>query len=327
VHDRPIVYTDHESGFTWRPRNYGRSFYGPITLREALTRSVNNATVHLFRDVGVDYVMHYAYRLGIRSPLSRDLSLALGSSVVSLLELTNAYAVYPAGGRRMRPVYIRRVTNRDGEVLLRNLILGGGAAAEESGGDALAAVSSAPLALGDAASELPEAEIAEVPEDERIVSREHAYLVADLLRAVVVDPDGTGWRLRALQRPVAGKTGTTNDQADAWFMGFTPSITTGVWVGHDESRFLGWGETGSRAAAPIWVGYMQAAVADRPLRDFAVPEPIVFARVDRKTGLLADASSEDTVFQSFLADHVPTETSGNAQTQSEGRRLLRMDDF
>jgi penicillin-binding protein 1A len=327
VHDRPIVYTDHESGFTWRPRNYGRSFYGPITLREALTRSVNNATVHLFRDVGVDYVMHYAYRLGIRSPLSRDLSLALGSSVVSLLELTSAYAVYPAGGRRMRPVYIRSVTNRDGEVLLRNVILGGGAAAEESGDDALAAVSSAPLALGDAASELPEAEIAEVPEDERIVSREHAYLVADLLRAVVVDPDGTGWRLRALQRPVAGKTGTTNDQADAWFMGFTPSITTGVWVGHDESRFLGWGETGSRAAAPIWVGYMQAAVADRPLRDFAVPEPIVFARVDRKTGLLADASSEDTVFQSFLADNVPTETSGNAQTQSEGRRLLRMDDF
>jgi penicillin-binding protein 1A len=321
VHDRPIVYTDDESGFTWRPRNYGRSFYGPITLREALARSVNNATVHLFRDVGVDYVMRYAHRLGIESELSRDLSLALGSSVVSLLEITNAYAVYPAGGRRMQPVYIRSVKNRDGEVLLENLVLG---AHRDADDDGLAAVSAAPV--GDEPA-LPAADMPEVPEAERVVTPEHAYLVSDLLRAVVVDPDGTGWRLRALQRPAAGKTGTTNDQADAWFMGFTPEITTGVWVGHDETRFLGWGETGSRAAAPIWVEYMQAAVADRPLRDFAVPEQIVFARVDRKTGLLADASSEDTVFQSFLADQVPTETSGNAQTQSEGRRLLRMDDF
>ena len=321
VHDRPIVYTDEESGFTWRPRNYGRSFYGPITLREALARSVNNATVHLFRDVGVDYVMRYARRLGIESDMSRDLSLALGSSVVSLLELTNAYAVYPAGGRDVKPVYIRSVKNRDGEVLLENLVLGGGSDAEDAD---LAAVS-APPETGDLV--LPEAELPEVPEEERVISAEHAYLVADLLRAVVVDPDGTGWRLRALQRPAAGKTGTTNDQADAWFMGFTPSIATGVWVGHDETRFLGWGETGSRAAAPIWVEYMQAAVANRPLRDFAVPEAIVFARVDRKTGLLADASSEDTVFQSFASDDVPTETSGNAQTQSEGRRLLRMDDF
>ena len=142
VHDRPIVYTDEESGFTWRPRNYGRAFYGPITLREALARSVNNATVHLFRDVGVDYVMHYARRLGIQSPLSRDLSLALGSSVVSLLELTSAYAVYPAAGRRVEPIYIRSVKNRNGEVLLRDAHLGG-THTEVSNDDGVAAVSAA----------------------------------------------------------------------------------------------------------------------------------------------------------------------------------------
>jgi penicillin-binding protein 1A len=126
---------------------------------------------------------------------------------------------------------------------------------------------------------------------------------------------------------VAGKTGTTNDQADAWFIGFSPDVVTGVWVGHDENRFLGWGETGGRTASPIWVDYMRVALADRPVRDFAVPEQIVFARIDRKTGLLADATSSDTVFQSFLADTEPSETAGHAQDSSDDLRLLRMDSF
>jgi len=314
VFDRPVVYTDEESGFVWRPRNYGRAFYGPITLRDALARSVNNATVHLFRDVGVDYVISYARQLGIQSPLNRDLSLALGSSDLSLLEMTRAYATFPAQGRRVDPVYIRRVTDPNGEVLLENLTLGQVLGENE---DAAELAPVATLAGGE------KVELAEGA----VISPEHAYLVADLLRAVVADPDGTGWRLRDLRRPVAGKTGTTNDQADAWFLGFSPNIATGVWVGHDESRFLGWGETGSRAAAPIWLDFMRSALARRRVRDFPVPEPIVFALVDRKTGLLADQSSQATVFQSFLVGTVPTESAIKAQNRDEGRRLLRMDDF
>jgi penicillin-binding protein 1A len=142
---------------------------------------------------------------------------------------------------------------------------------------------------------------------------------------VVEDPHGTGWRLRALGRPLAGKTGTTNDQADAWFIGFSPEILTGVWVGHDESRFLGYGETGSRAAAPIWVDYMKVALSERKRRDFPVPDPIEFARIDRKTGLLADPSSSNTVFQAFLEGTAPTETASSARTTSESRRKLRLD--
>ncbi|NNL68098.1 MAG: PBP1A family penicillin-binding protein, partial [Myxococcales bacterium] len=198
VHDRPVVYRDSESGFVWRPRNYGRQFYGPITLREALARSVNNATVHLFRDVGVDYVMRYARRVGIESPLNRDLSLALGSSDVSLVELTSAYAVFPAGGRRVRPTFIRSVKNRDGEVLLSNVILGNSAASEED--PEVAGL--APVAAAAPPFEPP-------AEGEQVMAPEHAYLVTDLLRAVVVDSNGTGWRLRDLKRPAAGKTGTT----------------------------------------------------------------------------------------------------------------------
>jgi penicillin-binding protein 1A len=330
VFDRPVVYTDDESGFIWRPRNYKRSFYGPITLREALARSVNNATVHLFRDVGIDYVIKYARRLGIESPLSRNLSLALGSSSLSLLELTRAYGVFVSGGRRVSPIFIRRVTDRDGMVLLENEVLGASVEVASDSGEPTQEVAEQ---TADAVDEpaptdaTPPADAELGSDPDQLISPEEAYLVVSLLRAVVEDPGGTGFRLRVLQRPVAGKTGTTNDQADAWFMGFSPDILTGVWVGHDETRYLGSGETGSRAAAPIWVDYMRAALAGRAVRDFPVPDRIEFARIDRKTGLLAGESTESTVFQPFLQGTVPTEMADSARAHSESRRQLRLDSF
>jgi penicillin-binding protein 1A len=280
--------------------------------------------VHLFRDVGIDYVIEYARRLGIESPLNRDLSLALGSSGMSLLDPTRAYAVFAAGGRRIEPVFIRRVTDRDGMVLLENVRLGAAGEADVDPSE----VEEDFIDVAAAAEDQEVTDDAEFPLDpDQIIPPEEAYLAVSLLRAVVEDPKGTGHRLRALRRPVAGKTGTTNDQADAWFMGFSPDIVTGVWVGHDESRFLGFGETGSRAAAPIWVGYMGAALEDRSARDFAVPESIEFARIDRKTGLLAGGSSASTVFQPFLQGTVPTEMADSARTDSESRRQLRLDSF
>jgi len=320
VFDRPVVYTDEESGFIWRPRNYKRSFYGPITIREALARSVNNATVHLFRDVGVDFVIDYARKLGIESPLSRDLSLALGSSGVSLMEITRAYGVFAAGGRRVVPTFIRRVTDRDGKVLVEEVALGatGGEAIEET--EVVEAVDAATVVATPFGEEPP-------PDPNQVISPEEAFLATTLLQAVVEDPRGTGHRLRVLRTPLGGKTGTTNDQADAWFVGFSPDIATGVWVGHDETRFLGYGETGSRAAAPIWVAYMKAALRDRPKRNFPVPEGIEFARIDRKTGLLAQVGAEETVFQAFREGTVPTKTAASARSDSESRRELRLDSF
>ena len=319
--DRPVVYVDETSGFVWRPQNYGKSFYGPITMREALARSVNNATVHLFRDLGVDYVISFARRLGIQAPLQRDLSLALGSSPVSLLELTRAYAMFAAGGKRVVPSFIRRVRDAQGNVLLENLALGDAPLPEAPAAAPAADPTQppAPVDLVDANS----APSADAPG----LTPEEAYLATDLLRAVITDPHGTGGRARELGRPIAGKTGTTNEQADAWFMGYSPDVVTGVWVGHDESRFLGWGETGARAALPIWMEFMQAATAQRPVRDFSVPEGIVFARVDRKSGLLADAASEDSVFQAYRAGSEPTESVRAAEATSESQRMLRMDSF
>ena len=147
------------------------------------------------------------------------------------------------------------------------------------------------------------------------------------MRAVVEDLHGTGRTLRVLNRPLAGKTGTTNEQADAWFVGYSPDITTGVWVGHDETNLLGYKETGGRAAAPIWIDYMREAMKDRRIRDFDVPDPIVFARIDRKTGLLASPDSRGVVFEAFLPGTAPTKSAEVERVNQEGRRALRMDDF
>ena len=313
VIDRPVVYTDPVSGFVWAPRNYGRKFYGPMTMRDALKKSVNNATVHLFRDLGVRYVIDYARRFGIQSPLSSDLSLALGSSSVTLLELTRAYAVYPRGGKRIVPRFITRVVDRENTELLTDAPLG----------DVPPPVLKPLLAEGEARMEsYPDSEILPT---QQLISPADAYLMSDLLRTVVLE--GTGRGLRRLGRTVAGKTGTTNEYSDAWFMGFSPELTTGVWVGHDDNQVLGWGESGGRTALPIWGDFMEVALAPFPRRDFEVPEKIEFQRVDRSTGLLADAHTQDAYFQPFLEGTAPERSFSDQTTTEKSRQAARDDIF
>ena len=311
--DRPVVYTDPVSGFVWAPRNYGRQFYGPMTMRDALKKSVNNATVHLFRDLGVRYVIDYARRFGIQAPLSSDLSLALGSSSMTLLELTRAYAVYPRGGTRVIPRFIRQVLDAEGNTLLGDVPLGD-----------IPPPILKPLASGDEANfeTYPDSEIAPTLP---VVTPADAYLMSDLLRAVV--QEGTGRRLKALGRTLAGKTGTTNDFTDAWFMGFSPELTTGVWVGHDDNQRLGWGESGGKTALPIWGDFMKVALAPYPQRDFEVPPHIEFQRIDRDSGLLAEANTQDAYFQPFLEGTAPERSFTDQTTTRKTRQAARDDIF
>ncbi|MCF8096011.1 MAG: penicillin-binding protein, partial [Desulfobacteraceae bacterium] len=204
----------------------------------------------------------YARKLGIESHLERNLSLALGSSGVSLLELSKAYAVFANQGIRMAPVFIRKIEDRNGEVIYR----------------------------GDA-------------KPKRVIDKSTAYIMTHLLKEVV--QQGTGWRVKALGRPVAGKTGTTNNLNDAWFMGYTPGFATGVWVGYDQDRSLGSKETGSRAASPIWLDYMKNILKDKPERVFPVPDNVVFAKIDAKTGLLPIDSSEKVIYECFKEGSAP----------------------
>jgi penicillin-binding protein 1A len=313
VVDRPVVYTDPVTGFVWAPKNYGRKFYGPMTMRDALKKSINNATVHLFRDLGVRYVIDYARRFGIQSPLSSDLSLALGSSSVTLLEMTRAYAVYPRGGNRIVPRFIVSVKDWEGNELLADAPLG----------DVPPPVLKPLLAPGEGRPEsYPDSEIMPTAQ---LISPADAYLVADLLTAVV--QEGTGRGLKRLGRTLAGKTGTTNDNSDAWFMGFSPEVTTGVWVGHDDNTVLGWGETGGKTALPIWRDFMSVALAPFPRKDFEVPGHIEFQRIDRDSGLLADSQTQDAYFQPFLEGTAPDRSFTDQSTSDQSRQAARDDIF
>ena len=260
--DSPIVFQDAGRDFTWKPRNYGEKFYGPTLLRTALAKSRNVVTIKILQDIGIDYVIGYARKVGITATLERNLSLGLGSSGVSLLELVNAYSVFTNLGYRIEPIFVTRILDRDGNVLEENKT-----------------------------------------DREKVIEKSTAYIITSLLESVV--KTGTGRRILALNRPVAGKTGTSNSYNDAWFVGYTPQFVTGVWVGFDEGQSLGKSEEGARAASPIWLGFMKQILADKPVRIFQVPEGVVFSKIDADTGLLPIPESKRTIFECFKEGTVP----------------------
>jgi membrane peptidoglycan carboxypeptidase len=237
VNDRPItkVMRGQRGVEIWRPTNYDGKYLGPITLRTALTRSRNLATVDVMQKVGVKKVCDYAKQLGIQSRLPCYYSLALGSVAVNLLELTAVYGVFANSGVYVEPVFITKIVDRYGQVKEENL-----------------------------------------QRAWRAMSPEVAYTVTSMMQSVV--QQGTGRHARALRRPTAGKTGTTNDYNDAWFMGFTPELMTGSWVGFDDNKPLGRGSTGGKVALPMWLAFMQEALKDRPRGDFPIPPGIRFVR-------------------------------------------------
>lgn len=261
--DSPVILEGVDKAHEWKPRNYGRHFYGPTSLRAALAQSRNLVTIKIVQDIGLDYLIDYARKLGISSDLSQNLSLALGSSGISLLELTTAYSVFANHGFLIRPKFITKIVDRDGSTIEK------------------AATS-----------------------PERAIEKTTAYIMTSMLESVV--KEGTGRRAKALGRPVAGKTGTTDDFHDAWFVGYTPQYITGVWVGFDQERSLGKGETGSRAASPIWLDFMKEALKDKPSMVFQIPNGIVFSKIDTETGLRATAASKKTKFECFKEGTEPT---------------------
>ncbi|MEW6441040.1 MAG: PBP1A family penicillin-binding protein [bacterium] len=274
VVDSPIVFHDPVLEEKWKPRNYSRYFVGPTTLRDALAHSRNVVTIKVLQDIGVSYAIRYVQRMGIRSALTPDLSLALGTSEVSLFELVDAYAVYPSQGERPEPILVREV-------------------------------------LDAAGNRLEETE----PRSEPVLTPVTAYLMTSLLQSVV--GEGTGRAVQALGVPCAGKTGTTNDFRDAWFIGYIPDRITGVWLGYDQPRSLGNKETGGRLAAPVWLQFMKGVTQGSRAREFPVPLGIVFANVDVQTGLLAGLQSSRVRFECFREGTEPREVSEEAGQSDE----------
>jgi penicillin-binding protein 1A len=230
INDSPLQLPGPTPGDTWTPKNFDGKFHGPTTLRDGLINSRNIVTIKLLQKTGIKPTITLARQLGIHSPLAGDLSLALGSSEVSLLELTAAYAPFSNGGKAVRPLFIDKILDRDAKILEENK----------------------PLLTP-------------------AITNRIAFQMTLMLKGVI--EEGTGRNARGLKVPTAGKTGTTDQNRDAWFIGYTPTLVTGVWVGHDQERSLGKGETGGRMAAPIWLDFMAKATKnDRQGTFFPMPD-------------------------------------------------------
>jgi penicillin-binding protein 1A len=264
--DEPTVFIDRRSPEPYQPENYSHKYYKTITLRTALERSANIATVKLLNQVGYDAVIETARELGITSNLHPFPSLGLGAFEVSLLELTSAYATFANQGVRVDAHLVEEVRNRDGAVLERI-----------------------------------------EPQVHDAVSPQIAYLMNRVLGGVI--SDGTGRAAASLPLHLAGKTGTTDGNTDAWFIGYSPSLAVGVWVGFDEPRSLGSRETGALAALPIWRAFMEQALVGHPVEDFPIPDGLTIVSVDRKTGLKANLSADcsPVIAEVFIRGTEPTE--------------------
>ncbi len=257
--DAPEVYEN------WKPKNYQKTEYkGAVRLRQALAQSINTVAVRLMEELTPQEVAHFAHSLGIQSELQPTLSLALGASEVRVVELTNAYATFLAGGVHLPFTLIRRITTHSGRDVYTR----------------------------------PPATTTQV------MGEAEAYVMTDLLRGVV--EEGTAKAALRLKVPAAGKTGTSNDARDAWFVGFTPAWVAGVWVGYDQRQPLGQGEGGSKTALPIWVDLMERLPTEGRAA-FSVPDGVVHAQIDPETGLLAYADMPGAIDEVFVEGTVPTE--------------------
>jgi penicillin-binding protein 1A len=279
LNDAPEAVRDPYTGKVWKPQNYERTgFEGPMTVRQALTRSKNTVSVRLIESLTPEVAIDFAKKVGIHSPMPNNLTLALGTGEVTQLEIANAYATFAKAGHYADPLLLVRVSTPTGTVLE----------------DHQAAFSDA-------------------------TSPAVAYLITSLMRSVV--EEGTGAQVRELNRPAAGKTGTTNEYRDAWFDGYTPTLVASSWVGFDDHSSLGPGESGAKAALPVWLGFMKAALDGTPSSDFEVPQGVVLLRVDPSSGLLAGPRLPGRQ-EAFLEGTAPTAEAPSPGEASPDRFLM-----
>lgn len=332
--DAPVTYKGATDDETWKPKNYVDRFSGEVTLREALYRSINTIPIKILLDIGIKNTIEYAHELGIEGDLPSDPTLALGSASLSLMDLCRAYSVFANGGYRIESALLQQVLNAGGTVIYEWRDPWGAAklpelpesapstmrrvirvpeelAAREAGGT----MAFGPLGpkAGGSVDGLSRAERArriqaispQAREAGQVLAPATAYVMTDLLSNVI--SYGTGHSVASLGRPAAGKTGTSNENVDAWFIGYTPSVLTGVWMGFDDRTSLGRFHAGGNTAAPVWLDFMREALRGKPVERFDVPEGVVFAKIDAETGLLARPGAERIAFQAYVEGTEPTE--------------------
>lgn len=330
--DAPIVYEEKDEGQddkdepqvkVWKPKNVTNKFTGDILFRNALIRSMNVPTVKITENIGIPWAMTYARRLGIFSPLNNDFTMALGSSAVTLYEMVRAFGNIGRLGHRMTPVLVHKVVDAEGKTLAENLTVDQRFENEiKPFNDDFEQKRQEYLAAKEKSPKIPPIFF---DDPDQLIKPSTAYVITSLMQGVIDEPGGTGGAARAIGRPAAGKTGSTSGYYDAWFIGFTPDIVTGVWVGYDDEKSLGRGEVGGKAALPIWLDYMKFAHENLPPRSFPVPEGVVFANIDNETGKLVSSGSRSVVRQAFLEGTEPSTTHTAAESKDDDKDFYKQD--
>ncbi|MBR0750802.1 penicillin-binding protein 1A [Bradyrhizobium jicamae] len=288
VIDAPIEIDQGQGAGVWRPENYSSGkYYGPTTLRNALQRSLNTVTVRLAQDVGMPLVGEYAKRFGVYDELPNYLSYALGAGETTVMRMVTAYSMFANGGRRVKPTLIDRIQDRYGHTIFKH------DQRECRGCDAPGGWKNQ-----------PEPQL--VDRREQVLDPMTAYQITEMMEGVV--QRGTATVVKEVGKPIAGKTGTTNDEKDVWFVGFSPDIAVGVYMGYDKPRNMGRAATGGHIAAPIARDFLKLALADKPPTPFKVPAGIKLIRVDARTGMRAGpGDGGNTILEAFKPGTAPPE--------------------
>jgi penicillin-binding protein 1A len=288
VVDAPIEIDQGPGLGMWRPENYSTGkYYGPQTLRFGLEQSRNVMTVRLAQDVGMPLIAEYAKRFGVYDSLPPYLSFALGAGETTVLRMTAAYSMFANGGRRITPTLIDRIQDRYGKTVYKHDLR--------------------ECSACDAAKWQNQPEPSLVDRREQVLDPMTAYQITSMMEGVV--QRGTGTAVREVGKPIAGKTGTTNDEKDAWFMSFTPDLAVGIYMGYDKPRHLGRGATGGHLAAPIARDFYKVALADKPAVPFRVPPGIKLIRIDAKTGTRAGPGTERAILEAFKPGTAPPDSA------------------
>ncbi|MFZ2620603.1 MAG: penicillin-binding protein 1A [Alphaproteobacteria bacterium] len=280
--DAPVVFRNGDQ--SWKPSNYTERIYGPSTLRRGLEQSRNLITIRLAQDVGLSNVVRMADRFGLSGLSHSDLAVALGTGSFTLYDMVGAYTIFPNQGLKVAPYFISRIQDGTGQSVYRQNGLC--TECQPSGGGYAHTTPPVPQVKG-----------------RRVLSPQVAYQMTSMMQGVI--QRGTARSINTLGRPVAGKTGTTNDYKDAWFIGYTPSVVLGVWIGFDQPQSLGKGEAGGTVAAPIWKGIMERTLKGTPTEVFQVPEGVTFVKIDADTGTLPTPSSNNTLTEVFIEGTEP----------------------
>ncbi|MCF8057990.1 MAG: PBP1A family penicillin-binding protein [Bacteriovoracaceae bacterium] len=332
--DSPETLGGVDESLNWKPRNYDGQFKGPTTLRNSLEQSRNVPTVKIASDLGVTKILEFVDRIGLNADLDKDLSLALGSFGVTLMDLVSTYAVFPNGGKRVTPKSIISITDRFGSAVAFDEAYDDLKPKEKT--EVVIAESTPIPNIPKGAETGGEEEVVDEKQNpflltlggDQVYDSRLAYLMTNLLRGVVLH--GTGRSAKSVSTFLGGKTGTTNNYVDAWFLGFSQNIVTGVWTGFDENQTLGFGETGAKAALPTWKEFMAAGLKKYGEYDFRPPQGIVNVLIDKETGKPLRPGNEKGFLESFVEGTEPggqQETDEDSQQNGPTGPILEEDDY